>query len=311
MPIAPRSCRSTYRRAVVALLGAALLAPAAVAQDNEQPIKKDVPYVPTPQELVDKMVEKAKITEKDTVYDLGCGDGRMVITAAKKHGARGIGVDIDPERIKEANANAKEAGVTDKVKFIQADLFTMDFKDADVLLMYLLPSVNVKLRPKILELKPGTRIVSHAFDMGDWEADDTIEADGRTAYYWTVPAKVDGTWQATLKDGGRQKQATLNLKQQYQQVSGTAEIDGKQVEIKDAKLKGDQLTLALDGNKTYTVRVDGANMQEVAKGEGANGDAQTASSSFTAKRQGGAQGEQKQGQQQEKRERLPAGAGSN
>jgi SAM-dependent methyltransferase len=308
MPIAPRSCRSTYRRAVVALLGAALLAPAAVAQDNEQPIKKDVPYVPTPQELVEKMIEVAKVTEKDTVYDLGCGDGRMVVTAAKKHGARGIGVDIDPERIKEANANAKEAGVTDKVKFIQADLFTMDFKEADVLLMYLLPSVNVKLRPKILELKPGTRIVSHAFDMGDWEADDTIEVDGRTAYFWLVPAKVDGQWQATLKDGGQQKQATLNLKQEYQQVSGTAEIDGKKVEIKDAKLKGDQLTLALDGNKTYTVRVDGANMQEVAKGQGANGDAQTAS--FTAKRQGGAQ-DQKQGQQQEQRQRAPAGAGSN
>jgi len=311
MPIAPHS----YRRAVVALLGAALLAPAALAQDNEQPIKKDVPYVPTPQELVDKMVEKANITEKDTVYDLGCGDGRMIITAAKKHGARGIGVDIDPQRIKEANANAKEAGVTDKVKFIQADLFTMDFKEADVLLMYLLPSVNVKLRPKILELKPGTRIVSHAFDMGDWDADDQIEVDGRTAYYWLVPAKVDGQWQATLKDGGQQKQATLNLKQQYQQVTGTAEIDGKKVEIKDAKLKGDQLTLALDGNKTYTVRVDGANMQEVAKGEGANGDAQTAS--FTAKRQGGGQDRQQgqekgqQGQQQERRQRQPAGAGSN
>ena len=304
MPIAPRS----YRRAVVALLAAALVSPAAVAQDNEQPIKKDVPYVPTPQELVEKMIEVAKVTEKDTVYDLGCGDGRMVVTAAKKHGARGIGVDIDPERIREANANAKEAGVTDRVKFIQADLFTMDFKEADVLLMYLLPSVNVKLRPKILELKPGTRIVSHAFDMGDWEADDTIEVDGRTAYFWLVPAKVDGQWQATLKDGGQQKQATLNLKQEYQQVSGTAEIDGKKVEIKDAKLKGDQLTLALDGNKTYTVRVDGANMQEVAKGQGANGDAQTAS--FTAKRQGGAQ-DQKQGQQQEQRQRAPAAAGSN
>ena len=304
MPIAPRS----YRRAVVALLAAALVSPAAVAQDNEQPIKKDVPYVPTPQELVEKMIEVAKVTEKDTVYDLGCGDGRMVVTAAKKHGARGIGVDIDPERIREANANAKEAGVTDRVKFIQADLFTMDFKEADVLLMYLLPSVNVKLRPKILELKPGTRIVSHAFDMGDWEADDTIEVDGRTAYFWLVPAKVDGQWQATLKEGGQQKQATLNLKQQYQQVTGTAEIDGKQVQIKDAKLKGDQLTLALDGNKTYTVRVDGANMQEVAKGQGANGDAQTAS--FTAKRQGGAQ-DQKQGQQQEQRQRAPAAAGSN
>ena len=314
MPTAPRSCRSTYRRAVVALLTAALVSPAAVAQDAE-PVKKDVPYVPTPQELVDKMVEKAKITEKDTVYDLGCGDGRMIVTAAKKHGARGIGVDIDPERIKEANQNAKEAGVTDKVKFIQADLFKMDFNEADVLLMYLLPSVNVKLRPKILDLKPGTRIVSHAFDMGDWEPDDQIEVEGRTAYYWVVPAKVEGQWQATLKDQGQQKQATLDLKQEYQKVTGTAEIDGKEVPIKDAKLQGDQLTIAL-GDKTYTVRVDGSNMREVAKGEGQNGDAQTAG--FTAKRQGGGeqgqqekQGQQRQGQQQNRTERQPAGAGSN
>ena len=316
------------RRAFVVALTASLALPAAlVAQD--EPVKKDVPYVPTPQELVDKMVEKAQITEKDVVYDLGCGDGRMVVTAAKKHGARGIGVDIDPERIAEANENAKQAGVTDKVKFIKADLFTMDFQDADVLLMYLLPSVNVKLRPKILELKPGTRVVSHSFDMGDWEADDQIEVNGRTAYYWVVPAKVDGTWQATVKDGGKERQVTLDLQQKYQQVTGTAQIDGKRVEIKDAKLNGEQLTFALAAEgqsaKTYTCRVDGSNMQSVAGAGGNTGDAQAAS--FTARRQGGEpqQAGQRQGQQREQeqqdgqsrqreqgrqRERQPAGAGN-
>ena len=152
-----------------------LLTPTLRADDTE--VKKDVPYVPTPQEVVDKMLELAQIKNTDTVYDLGCGDGRMVITAAKKYGAKGIGVDIDPERIKESNDNAKTAGVTDKVKFIQKDLFTMDFADCDVLTMYLLPSVNMKLRPKILDLKPGTRIVSHDWDMGDWKPDKTIEVD--------------------------------------------------------------------------------------------------------------------------------------
>ncbi len=293
----PQSTTASRRRfpSRVALFALALsLAPfgAAVAQEDE-PVKKDVPYVPTPQEVVDKMIEMAEIKEGDIVYDLGCGDGRMIVTAAKKHGARGIGVDIDPQRIRESNENAKRADVTDKVKFIQKDLFTMDFKDCDALCMYLLPSVNLKLRPKILDLKPGTRIVSHAFDMDDWEADETVEVDGRTVYKWVVPAKVDGTWTATLPgEGGKAAKAKLNLKQEFQKVSGTADVGGKKVEIKDAKLKGDQLTLALDtgaGRATeYVIRVNGAQMEGQARAEGADDNAQQAGATFKATREGGA-----------------------
>ena len=151
----------------------------------------DVIYVPTPEQVVDAMLNVAKVTKNDVVYDLGCGDGRIVIAAAQKYGARGVGIDIDPQRIEEANANAKKAGVTDRVKFMQADLFTTDISQASVVTLYLLPSLNVKLRPKLMkELKPGTRIVSHAFDMGDWQAEQTLEVDGRRVYYWTIPNKA-------------------------------------------------------------------------------------------------------------------------
>ncbi|MDZ8050063.1 MAG: SAM-dependent methyltransferase [Aulosira sp. ZfuVER01] len=149
----------------------------------------DVPYVPTPQPVVDAMLKVAKVGKNDVLYDLGSGDGRIVITAAKKYGTRGTGIDIDPERIQEANQNAKTAGVSDRVKFVQQDLFNTNLSDATVVTLYLLPEVNLKLRPKLLkELKPGTRIVSHAFDMGDWKPQQTLNVDGKTIYYWVVPA---------------------------------------------------------------------------------------------------------------------------
>lgn len=154
-------------------------------------VKRDVPYVPTPQNVVDEMLKMAAVTKNDVVYDLGCGDGRIVITAAKQYGARGVGVDIDPERIKESNENARKAGVTDRVKFVQGDLFNVDLKDATVVTLYLLPEINLKLRPKLFkELKPGTRVVSHAFDMDDWRPERTVRVDGRTIFYWTIPAKT-------------------------------------------------------------------------------------------------------------------------
>ena len=150
----------------------------------------DVPYVPTRQEVVNGMLDLAKVTKNDVIYDLGCGDGRIVITAAKKYGATGTGIDINPERIKEANANAEAAKVTDKVKFVQGDLFETDFSKASVVTLYLLPDVNLKLRPILLkQLKPGTRIVSHAFNMGDWQPEQKVEVDGSTLYFWTVPEK--------------------------------------------------------------------------------------------------------------------------
>jgi cyclopropane fatty-acyl-phospholipid synthase-like methyltransferase len=172
---------------------AALAAPAAAQSTTaEKPQLRtpDVIFVPTPQEVVDAMLEVAKVTKNDVVYDLGSGDGRIPVTAAKKYGARAIGIDIDPQRIKEANANAEAAGVTDKVKFLNQDLFTTDISEASVVTLYLLPSLNVKLMPKLkAELKPGTRIVSHAFDMGDWKPEQTLNVNGRTVYYWTIPKR--------------------------------------------------------------------------------------------------------------------------
>ena len=162
------------------------------AQAPQREVKRDVPYVPTPQVVVDEMLKMANVGKDDVVYDLGCGDGRLVITAVKKYGARrGVGVDIDPQRIKESNENAQAAGVTDRVKFVEQDLFQTDFKDATVVTLYLLPEVNLRLRPRLLsELRPGTRIVSHAFDMGDWQPEKTAQVEGRTIYFWTVPAKA-------------------------------------------------------------------------------------------------------------------------
>lgn len=157
---------------------------------NSVALALDVPYVPTTELVVEKMLEMAKVGPKDVVYDLGSGDGRIVITAAKKYGATGLGVDIDPERIKEANENAKAAKVTDKVKFKQGDLFELDLRPATVVTLYLLPDINLKLRPKLLsELKPGTRVVSHNYHMGDWKPEQTVQLEGHTVYFWTIPQK--------------------------------------------------------------------------------------------------------------------------
>lgn len=153
----------------------------------------DVIYVPTPPEVVDAMLKLANVTKDDVVYDLGCGDGRIVIAAAEKFGAHGVGIDIDPERISEARANATKAGVNDRVRFIEGDLFETDLRPASVVTLYLLPSLNLKLRPKLMsELKPGTRVVSHAFDMGDWKPEQDKDVNGRHVYFWTIPTKAAG-----------------------------------------------------------------------------------------------------------------------
>ncbi|MEO0377360.1 MAG: methyltransferase domain-containing protein [Cyanobacteria bacterium P01_A01_bin.17] len=165
----------------------------AQAQTGEQPSLRepDVVYVPTPQEVVDKMLEVAQVTKEDVLYDLGSGDGRIPITAAQRYGTRGIGIDIDPERIQEANDNARESGVTDQVQFLQQDLFTRDLSEATVVTLYLLPELNLKLRPRLFEqLKPGTRVVSHAFDMGDWKPDRVLQVGDKTVYLWVMPEEI-------------------------------------------------------------------------------------------------------------------------
>ncbi|MFN7132519.1 MAG: class I SAM-dependent methyltransferase [Myxococcales bacterium] len=150
----------------------------------------DVIFVPTPQAVVDAMLEVAHVRSNDVLYDLGSGDGRIPITAAQRYGTRAVGIDIDPQRVREAKSNAEQAGVGDKVEFLQQDLFETDFSDATVVTLYLLPNLNLKLRPRLLqELRPGTRIVSHAFDMGDWKPDKVLNVEGRTIYYWVVPER--------------------------------------------------------------------------------------------------------------------------
>jgi SAM-dependent methyltransferase len=176
----------TLPRAVAAL--ALCLYPAGVWAQHAMAHAPDVPYVPTPQEVVGQMLKLAGVHKGDVVYDLGCGDGRIVIAAAKLGASRAVGVDINPERIAEANKNAKAAGVADRVKFIQGDLFTVPINDATVVTLYLLPSVNLKLKPRLLnELRPGTRVVSHSFDMGDGKPDKTAEVEGRYIYFWVIP----------------------------------------------------------------------------------------------------------------------------
>jgi SAM-dependent methyltransferase len=164
------------------------------AQDFATPPKLDVPFVPTPQEVVDRMLALAKVGKTDTLYDLGCGDGRIVVTAAKQFGARGVGIDLNPERIAEAQSNAKKAGVEGRVKFRVADLFETDLSPASVVSLYLLPNINIKLRPRLWsQLRPGARVVSHAFDMGpDWPPEDTVDVNGRTIYLWTITAAQKG-----------------------------------------------------------------------------------------------------------------------
>ena len=217
---------------------------------------KDVIWVPTPQGLIDKMLDMTKVTPADYVIDLGSGDGRTVIAAAKR-GARAQGIEYNPDMVELSKRNAEKAGVAGKANFAKADLFESDFAEATVITMYLLPTINIKLRPKILDLKPGTRIVSHAFTMDDWTADQTESFDGRTAYMWIVPAKVEGTWQLA--------QGELALKQSFQMVTGTFKTGGSTVAVTNGKLRGDQLSFTAS-MIDYTGRVSGNGMEGTSKG---------------------------------------------
>lgn len=176
------------RAGLVAACALALLAAPAPAE--EAPVYVDVPYVPTPETVVSAMLRLAEVKKGDVLYDLGSGDGRIVIAAARRYGIRAVGIDIDPRRIAEANAKAREAGVANRVRFIQQDLFDADFSEATVVTLYLLPRLNLKLRPKLLaDLRPGTRIVSHGFDMGDWKPERVVEVGNNTIYLWVVPPR--------------------------------------------------------------------------------------------------------------------------
>jgi SAM-dependent methyltransferase len=211
---------------------------------------KDVVWVPSPQELVDKMLDMAKVTSKDYVIDLGSGDGRTVITAAKR-GARALGVEFNPDMVALSKRNAAKAGVSDKASFVEADIFRSDLSPATVITLFLLTDLNLKLRPTILTLKPGTRIVSNTFRMGDWEPDETAELSCDTyctAYLWIVPARVEGRWKAA--------QGELTLKQEYQKVSGTLKSGNVSAPISRGSLRGDQISFSAAGAE-YRGRVNG------------------------------------------------------
>jgi SAM-dependent methyltransferase len=220
---------------------------------------KDVIWVPTPQALVDKMLDLAKVTPKDYVIDLGSGDGRTVITAAKR-GAKALGIEYNPEMVELSKRSAAKEGVSDRASFVKADLFETDFSQAQVISMFLLSSINLKLRPKILDLKPGTRIVSNTFDMADWKPDEsaTIPSCNSwcTAHLWIVPAKVDGTWNLP--------QGELTLKQTFQMISGTLK-NGTVVAPINGKLNGDQISFTAGGTQ-YTGHVNGNSMEGNAGG---------------------------------------------
>jgi hypothetical protein len=234
---------------------------------------KDVVWVPTPQVLVDKMLDMAEVTPSDYVIDLGSGDGRTVITAAKR-GARALGIEYNPDMVELSAANAAKEGVSSRAKFMNADLFETDFSQATVVTMFLLPDINLKLRPKILEMKPGTRIVSNSFSMGDWEADATYTVEEGctswcTALFWIVPAKVEGKW--------RLGSGELTLTQEFQMLHGTLASNGKSLPISEARMRGDQVTFSA-GGAVYTGRLKAGTMAGTAQ----NGGSQTTWSAVRA-----------------------------
>lgn len=202
----------------------------------------DVIFVPTDQAVVDEMLRMANISKESVVYDLGCGDGRIVITAAKHYGARGVGIDIDPDRIRESRENARAAGVAGRARFIQGDLFQSDFHQATAVMLYLLPSLNVRLRPILLrQLKPGTPVVSHDFMMGDWQPDEINSVNGAAIFLWIVPARVAGVWLWTVNNGFQGDRYELTLRQEFQKLSGTLTVNGKEEAVSALRLIGDRL----------------------------------------------------------------------
>jgi precorrin-6B methylase 2 len=255
--------RHTVRPFVVAV-ATTLYAASAFAQAAQKPFEpqvgqagKDVVWVPTPQVLVDKMLDMAKVTPQDLVIDLGSGDGRTVITAAKR-GAKAMGVEYNPDMVELSQRNAKAAGVSEKATFVKADLFETDFSKANVVTMFLLPSINIKLRPKILDMKPGTRVVSNTFTMDDWQPDQTAQVTDDctswcTALLWIVPAKVEGAWQLPA--------GTLTLTQKFQVVTGTL----GSAPISDGRLNGDEISFTAGGAK-YTGKVNGNSMSGTMSG---------------------------------------------
>jgi SAM-dependent methyltransferase len=273
----PRRTAARTAVAVSAALALGLVPSAACTQATRTP---DVHFVPTPMDVVESMLGVARVTKDDRLYDLGSGDGRIVITAAKRFGTRGTGIDIDPQRITDSRRNADTAGVTQLVEFRQADLFETDLRDATVVTLYLLPQLNVKLRPKLFaELRPGTRVVSHAFDMGDWPADSVMHVGGRAVHFWVMPSNVQGTWTVTAPAGGADRTYELRLEQKYQRLTGSATSGGRAVSVEDARVVGDSVMFTLIGAAGGSARSEEQRIRFAGR---LNGDAMTGAVTGTA-----------------------------
>ncbi len=221
----------------------------AISQDNRNgqgKVDLDVPYEPSSEEVVLTMIDLAKVGKDDTVYDLGCGDGRIVITASQKTGAVGVGVDLDPDRIKESLDNARKGNMTDRVKFFQQNLFQTEISQATVVMLYLYPEVNLKLRPKLLrELKAGARVVSHSHDMGSWEPDETrVASNGHRIHFWVIPANVSGAWKWNMP--GEKAPYILKLNQQFQKASGTLHAGSYEIPVKNLRITGDRVEFGIE-----------------------------------------------------------------
>jgi SAM-dependent methyltransferase len=256
-----RNVRQLVLMLCLSIIAAGVFAQAAACAEYEPKVGqegKDVIWVPTSQDLVNKMLDMANVTPQDYVIDLGSGDGRTVITAAKR-GARALGIEYNPDMVELSKRNAAREGFADKAQFMKADLFESDFSQATVITMFLMPDINLKLRPRILDLKPGTRIVSNTFTMEEWTPDETFTLDNNTdcgfyctALFWIVPAKVEGTWTLPLGE--------LTLTQIFQKFSGTFKSGPSSMPILDGKLIGDLISFSV-GSAKYSGRVSGSTMQ--------------------------------------------------
>ncbi len=229
----------------------------------------DVHYVPTPPEVVDEMLRLADVDDTDLVYDLGSGDGRIVIAAAKQRGAQGVGIDIDPIRVEQGKRNAEQAGVSDRVTFLQEDLFSADFSDATVVTLYLLPSLNLRLRPALFEqLAPGTRVVSHAFHMGSWDPDAQSTIGRHNVFFWIVPANVSGVWEWREERAEHERNLRIEIIQDYQRITALLLDDSGLRQASRATLQGDRLEMSFDqgGEGTKALLFEGSVADDVIEG---------------------------------------------
>ncbi|HVF40361.1 MAG TPA: class I SAM-dependent methyltransferase [Gemmatimonadaceae bacterium] len=226
----------------------------------------DVVFVPTPHAVVDRMLSVARVGKDDVLYDLGSGDGRIVIAAAKRFAVRAVGIDIDPNLVAASRRNADTAGVAALVEFREADLFTIDLRPASVVTLYLLSELNVRLRPKLFnELRPGSRVVSHSFDMGDWKADSTLMVENRFVFFWTIPANVVGMWNIIVQSDGAERRYRVRLDQKYQVVTATAPDSAAGISVGNAVVRGERVSFTIRDSSgatpltlTFDGRLDGA-----------------------------------------------------